>query len=357
MKKIIIILAIIFIISSDVGAFEIDFIKKIPLSQKALLQMPLGFSVTEDEVFIIVDARASDIKIYNCDGKLAKVLGRKGYGPNEFANAFFCHYSDRKLIIEDSGQMKIFIYDRQGKFEFIRSKSINSTETGEDFHLEGNTLYLSGSRISQNGNVYSLYALDTNKPDHCTYFLPAHLKFGLATPQKYRFELHRKVDISAIGTSGYFDVTGDFAYYFWEGDLKIFKINLKTRKASTFGKKFDHYIKPYATQKIKQSFSVNRAKTLIKERNKMSYVKNLFTTDRYVLLFYTARGQNHEDLGYRMQFYTLEGTFLKELPFPKRPGSRMYFDKDKSTLYTIKWEADKELDETYSILKYRVKGQ
>jgi hypothetical protein len=141
------------------------------------------------------------------------------------------------------------------------------------------------------------------------------------------------------------------------GDLKIFKINLKTFHINTFGKKFPHYIKPYTSKKMKESFSSFGAKTILKERHKMSFVRDLFATDKYVILVYTARNRKHEDLGYRMQFYSLNGTFLKELSFPNKPGTRLFLNKKDFILYAIKWNADEELDESYSIQKYKLKGQ
>jgi hypothetical protein len=278
-------LFIIFINSTCFG-YQID-LEKIKLSSDILLQVSISLCVTEDNLFLVVDFKGGDVKIYKSSGELVGILGSKGFGPNEFAQPLFCHYSDKKFVISDNGQRKIFIYDRKDKLKFIRSKEIFANSVGNDHYLKNNTIYIAGYKTPIDGINYQFYALNFEKNDQYTYYLPGYLKYGLNSEEDLKKELFRKPDISAIGGLAYFDIHGDFAYYIWGGDLKIFKINLKTKAMKTFGEKTSNYIKPYASKRLLNSFgrgTIQSANITGTERKKMSYVRQIFTTKKHVLV-------------------------------------------------------------------------
>jgi len=335
-------------------SIKIDLQSKIKLSEKVLLQLPISFCVTEDDLFMVVDFKSADVKIYNSNGILEKVLGRKGAGPNEFIQPLFCYYANRKFILPDVGQSKILFYDRVTKFIFKRTKEIHCTYSSEDLQLKGNNLYVSGNKISKNGRCYSFFAVNLEKNDSFIYILPAYMKFGLASDNEYKTELFKKPDITTIGVRGLFDIHGNFAYYIWEGDLKIFRINLKTKEISTFGKKMPHYIKPYTTKKLTNAFFSRQGNYVKKERNKMSYLKQIFTTENHVILIYTIPEKNKEENIYMVQLYKMDGNFVEELKLPGKASSTMWFDKKKNLMYAITFETNCELDEYHYILKYKI---
>jgi hypothetical protein len=342
------------IIAAHLSSDTIDF-EKIKISDDVLLQVSISMAVTEDNLFLVVDFKGGDVNIYNSRGEIQKVLGRKGYGPNEFAQPLFCNYSDRKFIISDVGQRKIFIYDRKGTCKFIRSKEIFAFSVGSDLFLKGNKLYVAGNKITGDGIDYEFYSVGLEKNDSYIYFLPGYIKYGLNSESEYKTKVIKKPEISAIGGNAYFDIHGDFAYYLWEGDLKIFKINLKTKSISTFGKKTSTYTKPYASNRLINSFSSRESyKVRLKERSKMSYIKGIFTSHKYVLVIYEARDSSHNDLGYMMQFYTIDGNFIKEIIMPQKPGFAMCYDKKKNILYSITSVPEGDDDESHYILKYTI---
>lgn len=253
-KKIIIIFQCILIISTSTFGVKIEPDKKIKLSKKVLLQFPLSFCVTEDDLILISDFKAGDVKIYNNRGQLVKVLGREGYGPNEFAKPFFCFYTQRKFIIADSGQRRIFFYDRKDKFDFVRTKEVLPPNIGFQFYVKNNKLFIAGTARDKDTKPYEFYMINLEKDHPYTYYLPGQMKYGLNSVEQYNTHLLRKPELSTIGTHAQFDIQGNFAYYSWEGDLKIFKINLETKEIKTFGKKSSYYIKPYASQKLINAF-------------------------------------------------------------------------------------------------------
>lgn len=336
---------------------QINFEGKIQLSQNVLLQKAISFCVTDDDLLPVLDFKAGDVKIYRNTGGLVNVVGQKGFGPNEFAEPFLCHYNNRQLIILDIGQMKIFFYNRRGKFNFVRYKAISCPDGGYDIFLQGTRIFISGNRTSQDTKNFQLYALSHEKDLPYTYLLPGYLKFGLESEESFKIEFFKKPDLTSIGVKGIFDIHGDFAYYAWEGDLKVFKISLKTREISTFGKKTSGYVKPYTTKKIMNAFYSRQGKFIMEERRKMSYVKEIFTTQKHVLVIYTATGKSDGERLYLVQFYTMTGDFVKEvvLPFlPNRVSALMSFDKQKNLLYTITIEDNDALDESHYVTKYKI---
>jgi hypothetical protein len=67
-----------------------------------------------------------------------------------------------------------------------------------------------------------------------------------------------------------------------------------------------------------------------------------------------SKHSKHNDLGYMMQFYTLDGYFVKEISMPKKPGFAMWYDKHKNVLYSITPVPEGDLDESHYILKYKI---
>jgi hypothetical protein len=352
--KIVGIFIIVLIINTSILESKIDLENKIKLSEKVLLQFPRSFCVTEDKLVLVVDFKAGDVKIYNGGGELVKILGKKGYGPNEFAKPYHCYYTNRKFIISDTGQRRIFIYDRKDKFNFVRTKEILPPSIGLQFYLKNNMLYITGHTYDKDNNPYEFYMIDLEKNNHYTYFLPGHLKFGLNSGKDYNTQLLRKPELSAIGTRSQFDIHDNFAYYFWEGDLKIFKINLETKEIKTFGEKGPDYIKPYASKKLIDAFKTRQFALISKERKKMNYVKNIFTTQKHVLLIYEVHEKNHDDPGYMIQFYTLDGNFVKEQRIPGEVSWVMFFDKQKNFLYAMEFKEDENFNYTHYIVSFKI---
>ncbi len=79
----------------------------------------------------------------------------------------------------------------------------------------------------------------------------------------------------------------------------------------------------------------------------MSFVRNIFTNPKYVLVIY--EGPNPKN--FRLQFYTLEGTFKGEVPIPGQPNWKMWYDKNGNFLYSLSNNSDKGV---YFILKYKI---
>lgn len=351
------ILISILFLNSTVFCAKIEYIGKAKFSDEVLLQFPSSFSVTEDGTLLVLDFKADDVKIYRQSGDFIKLLCRKGYGPNEIADPTFCHYSKKKFIVYDNGQRKIFIYEKKGKFDFKRVQEIYSLDGGFDYYLEGDRLYISGNKDNKASEPFALYSMDIGeKSGDDQYFLPAHLKVGLDSIEEFRSKYYRSIDIAAIGYKGRFDVFGGHAYYCWECDLKVFKINLKTGSISTFGEKMKHYVKPHLSKRMENAWKTMNGKAIYEERAKMSYIWQIFTTPKHVVLIYNLPLKPNEDRQqYMVQFYTYAGDFVSELSMPGKTGPSLVLEKESNLLYTIvREEAKSGQDEDFYIYKYKL---
>lgn len=90
----------------------------IPLTLDAMLKHPTGlaWSATTDRLFV-VDTWSHHIKVFNDDGTLHQVLGRRGKEPGQFNYpTYIWLQEDGRLLITDSLNFRVQILDGQGKF-------------------------------------------------------------------------------------------------------------------------------------------------------------------------------------------------------------------------------------------------
>ena len=342
--------------TTEVFGVAIIFQKKIMLSQEtSMLQGPGGFCVTEDGMFLIPDYKEGNVKIYENNGKFIGSFGRKGQGPGEFVDPYSCFFNrdGGNFCVLDLSLKKIFFYERKGKTQFKRIKEIFFPWGGNDFQMGNNKLFISGYKCDRDSNPFDLYYIDLTN-NQTTFLLPSYYKYGLQSYREYEIFYKRKKDIPSIGIWASFDIQGDDIYFAWEGDLRIIKLNIKSGAMTFFGKKTPNYVKPYASKKIHEAFLTRDFNSVRSERSKMSYVRNVFTSSKYVLVIYEGPAKEGRAANIWLQFYTLTGDFIKEELIPEKAGYYMYFDKDEHVLYSLSSELDDDLNEHFLIIKYKL---
>lgn len=338
--------------------FKVETVGKIKLldNNDTFLQIPVGIAVTEDNVFLVVDFKAGDVKIYKNNGQLMGTVSQKGYGPDELSQPLHCYYSNSMLFVDDVGQRKIFVYERKGDFQFVRAKSFSFMSMGDDFYLDGKTLYTVGGITGPDGTRYSMLSFDLDTGKNFRYYLPIHQKLGLASQEEYQKKIHSKSIYSILDTIGFFDFHGDFAYFSCMIDLKVFKINKQNGTFTTFGKKTGNYVRPYINGKIIDASNSGNREYIREQKAGMSFVRQIFTTGSHVLLLYGRRVKG-TDLGLMMQVYTLSGDYITEVEMPGGMGFKLWLDKRTNTLYTPLVETvDDGEDQVYYMMKYKITG-
>jgi hypothetical protein len=356
-----IILSIIFTAFNTSAALEstVKLVGKVEFSPKAELPLkPKSICVTEDEFFLIPDSGARNIKIYKKEEKflnLVSTIGRKGYRPGKFLKPTFCFYNknERKLGVMDFGRKKIIFYKKKDGIKFEYEKEISCWRGGTGIQLIGNKLFISGYATDPNGNPHDFCSIDLTN-GQITYLLPSYYKYGLKSFREYETQYRKKPDIPLIGINGWFDIHEDDAYFIWEGNLKIIKVNIVSGniEPEPFGMQPPHYVKPYASKKMSEARSKRNSNLADSERAKMSYVTNIFVKRKYILVVYEGPVTQEKLPNSWLQFYSLDGEFLKEEPIEDNHGPRMWFNKDKSILYSFSNDKGK-----YYILKYKISSE
>ncbi len=285
--------------------------------------------------------------------------GRKGPGPQEFLMPYFSHYQDNRLAVMDFGKRKIFLFDRIGKTGLKEKKFFQCIGLGDDIRLNGNQLLISGYKVDDDGRRYDLYLIntDTGKP---TYLLPVETKYGFNSYKAYKTNDRNTKKFRTISRVSYCTMVKDIVYYVWQGHLKIFKINAKSKNISHFGTASTHYIKPYASKKLIESRLKKDTKTTGSERRKMSFVMGLFAADHYVAVLYTKAPHTKTTPPHMMiQFYSPSGKLLKEKQMENKPTNGLFFRKSDQTLFSLRAEVDDQPGddgENIYILEYKIQN-
>ena len=73
----------------------------------------LAYNVSSEELFV-VDARMHNVKVIDGDGRLLRILGRRGIGPGEFNFPYAITAGRDHLWIADAGNYRVQKFDRFG---------------------------------------------------------------------------------------------------------------------------------------------------------------------------------------------------------------------------------------------------
>lgn len=353
---IIILMSVTAFFTQTAAGFDIKLIKKTKLSQETvIIENTWSLCVTGDNLFLIPDFRAGNVKIFAANGDLLKIVGRKGYGPGEFVKPSYSLYDKEKKIfgVLDLGTRKIYLHNRKGKADFKRFEEIYCTAGASGIQLKDDKVLVSGYKPGPENTHYDFYYVDL-AAGKTKLLLQSYHKYGFASQREYGNKYLNKPDTTAIGIGAWFDSRGDDVYLAWEGDLKISKLNIKSGKLDFFGKKTASYVKPHASKALLDARRTRNVMAIESEWAKMSYVTNIFTCADYVFVIYKGPVKQEGELNVRLQLYTSAGKYLAEIPMPGNPSHRMFFDKDKKMIYSLTNELDDELSEKYFVLEYRV---
>ena len=353
-----IIAILLLILVSVLPAVELKFIDAVTLSSGGgddFLKAPAPFAVTEDGFYLVPDYKDGDLKVFDLKGKFVKRVGRKGHGPNEFITPRECDYLEGRYVVLDMGRRAYMLYTRD-KESIIKETNVRrSSYMGNDVALMGgDKVLLAGYKPDKDGNHWECFTYDF-KTGQYNYLVNSETKFGFSS---YRAYQQAREDIRPIGSAGYCDWWGDHAYLVWTGNLKILKINLKSKQITAFGKKTSHYRRPIATDRLKKALRERNTIAWKEESNKFSLIMGLYTNKNYLLLMFNKPLEKGEETNSRMlQFYSLDGTFLNETQITKGSGCTLYLSKakDDGILYMMKWLPGKyEKDETYQITRFKI---
>ena len=361
-KAIFLIFFVFIVGQKTIKAEEIlKYLKKIVLDQKeSLIASASDFCVLEDECFVICDFKDQKVLVYDHDGKYLSGWKKLGQGPGEYQGMWLNGYQAPHLAIVDLRQPKILLYERTGKGDFSWIKDIpESGRTITDFILNNGELFFE-TTILHNERYYFIHIRDLDaKKDE--YLLPAAVRYG-GRPEDNHLRFY-EAEYSKIWGKPYafIDVLDGQVYSAWTGDLKIFKIDRKTKKWITFGQKTKNY-RPIKLEEIKYAPGLTTEQLFEENRRasaKYSWIGGIFADQGLIGLLYITFDHKASKWNVFLQLYDSEGVFLKELKLPDVIPIEVYllrfYSRESGCLYFLNMidEEDKEIG--FEILKYKIR--
>jgi hypothetical protein len=326
-----------------IGGGEDDFIKSIG-----------DFAVTEDNLYLVTDLKDCDLKVFDLKGRFLKRIGRKGHGPGEFIHPRVCDYLDRRFVVLDIDRRLYMLLTREKDSLLKESKILRSLYMGNDVALmKDEKLLLAGYKPDKDGKEWGLFTYDFKNGQY-DYLVPDWVKFGFPSVKAYDAA---REDTWAIGSIGYCAWWGDNAYLAWIGDIKVFKIHMKTKQMQTFGEKTDNYSQPVSSAQLTKAIKNRNFDVYNKLRDKFSFLMGIFTNKNYLLLTYMKPKAKGQKINSRMlQFYTLDGDFINELQITREEGCALYLRKDRDILYMLQvvYANEDETDEKFKITRFKM---
>lgn len=356
MRKSVIILFLLYFCLDHLFALKIKKIDEVELNQKeTIIERGCYISVTEDNTLILADIKAKNIKLYDSAGKFLKILIKQGFGPNEVAYPSKIDYKNKTLALIDVGKRRHCIYKNSAGNKFESVKEIVAYAVGNDVKLVGNKIFIAGYKTDKEMNAFGLYSTDL-KTDETDFLIPYHKLYGY---DSFKAFIAQVDNLNPIGRACFLDVDENFAYIIWEGKLELISIDLRMRKITTFSKKTKNYIAPELTKKMSREY-IKLSKDYFLEVQKFSYIIGIFIDNSFVAVLYSNYNKAVPGWETFAQFYTRKGNFLHE---EKLGGAvvnddfaikTFFYDRGRNILYFLSRTIDKELNDIYKLVKYRI---
>jgi hypothetical protein len=360
MKRMMLFAVLFYCLFSAAFSFEIKHIREFTLFQdeNTFISAPGSFFVTEDNILFVLDKKASDIKIFDENGKLVNVFGKKGQGPDEFILPYVSTYKKPYIALADTRRRRFLIYKRSGIGNLEFEKLCLNLDMPDDIDfMDNGKLLVAGAKRDKSGKWQNLYIYDCEK-NECDFLLSYAASYGYKSESEFKRDFDNNMEY--IGSAQYCDWIDDTIYHAWTGNIKINKINIKTRNVASFGKKTENYFLPYVTPEIKKAFYNKKAKIILEAWSKMSYVMDVFAINsKKVGLVYVGPLKNKKGVNVMLQLYSSAGNFIGEVELLQAKASTsyelfFYFRRDKGLLYVMDTETSETFDQIFYVHEYRV---
>lgn len=325
------------------------------------LQLPGDFCLSPDGAHIIVpDIKAGDIKIFSyASGRLVKVVGRRGVGPDELLMPCKCANDERYLSLLDMGRRRYFLYEFVKPVGLKRVDEGMPVELGIDCCFEKDGLVIAAEIYDKQGKIYDAYRVNLNDKS-IKYLLPSEVKYGYASQKEFKAAMQGH-DILPIGIQGYCDVYDGYLYYAWMGNLRIIRVNTGTGEISTFGQKTQNYIRPQASNRLASAYAEQDKKLYREERRKLILIDDINVSMSYIILSYMKPDVDLDRRIRMLQFYGHDQKLLAEIRAPREisffdenDAASMIVDKKSDRLVCLRRFLNKQDEDQYEILVYDI---
>jgi hypothetical protein len=349
-----VLLTIILIVPGIIFSAENDkvtLISKFQLDQtKEPLVRPGDIEVCEGKIFV-TDRGPGNIKIYNKDGTLDGIFGRKGAGPGEFISPNYIEIGDRKICVQDMGQLKYIIFDE------------NFNEITRFFFLMGAQPFV----IDNNRIINYEYFRGKDEKE----FQGAIIDFSGETAKiikELRPYPYSRDDSwnRFVSMRGFIDIQQDKKYIFLvdENKVEIYKFNREGKLQRKFGENPDYFRVAQRTSDYDTYRKWGRAPEGIAAGRRwmrsFSWVAGLSTLENGLSLAIRNFNSDSSQWEFYLRFYDLEGNVLeggiklKEVGIPLAEDERFLIDSNnKDCVYIL--ECNEDIDPPqYTFYVYKI---
>lgn len=325
--------------------FSITLINQFFLDQeKEYIAEPGDMAVDKNEIIFITDKKASNIKLFNQNGRLMKIFGRKGEGPNEFQRPFTIDCFKNKFCVYDSGRRFYFIYNYSPQYEIRLENKFSFFTDATQFVIREKNI-ISNDFYLDKENEYRGVILD----------FKGKVKSKLIQIPYPRNDAKNRFFIS----KAFLDVSkSKEIYYVRKKNLKIYIFNKKGEKLKTFGVKPKFYTLPRMTDSYE-----NALRTPTKSRKpfynwyrSFTWVSGLAVMEDFLLITLSNFNHQFKKWEHWFQIYDLHGNLLKKATKIKNIGtsSQLFFldSNHQDKIYIL--ESFGEIELKYKFYKFKI---
>lgn len=330
--------------------------KTIHVSQTdAFLLYGADFVVAEDGVIFVADAKDGNIKCYDPEGKLLKVVGRRGPGPEEFGSPTFCDYQTPFLSVLDSPKFKVHIYERKGRADLVKVAEIPCMMCTSDIILSAKGVLVDAYIHTNKGKFF--LTLRAFRDDVIDYLLPIERKYGYESERSYKGN-HEDLSKLTAGR-GFLSILGNKVYYVPDIRLKITALRLDNLEVVTFGSPSPNYREPKVNQTIRDAFANKEGEPVNRERKKVSYITGILSDERMVGVLFSNYDVPSDTWKLYLQRYDPAGKLLSE-DFLREATNyfslfNYYFHRESGVLYVMAERYGDDTTDDYRILGYKLR--
>ncbi len=323
-------------------SFDVRKVRELLFHQKkVILKEPVAF-VVKGGIAFVLDRRAGNVKIYDRTGKLVRVFGRRGQGPDEFLNPMALSSWQDFLLVYDFKKKKLFLYKITPEMGLQFYKSAKFYDFAFHFKfLNSEELLVSGHSQEKEGNkTYSVFKFNLKKGRY-QYILPSLVCYGVKNEEEYGRKFLEELVI--LSPENYADECRGEIYFASAVDFRILKRD-KEGRVKFFGRKSEKFNPPFVTKEMKRAVWNRQDAKLAGLLSKFSFVEGLFCTKKgEILLIFSSPAGEGRDI--YLQIYRSSGEFLRELRvLHTGAGSESeiltYFNRERNDLFFLTSEGD-----------------
>lgn len=325
--------------------FDLTLINQFILDQeKEYIAEPGDMAVDRNEIIFITDKKASNIKIFDQNGKLLKTFGRKGEGPDEFQMPFTIDCYKNIFCVFDSGSSFYSIYNYSPEYEMkLENKFSFYTDATQFVIREKNIIsndYYLGREKEYRGVVLDYQGKVESKLMEIPY--PRN-------DAKNRFFIGKAfLDVSESNK----------IYYVRKKNLKIYIFNKKGKQIKTFGVKPKFYSLPEMTNQYDNALrtSGNLRTAYTNWYRSFTWVSGLAILEDSILIILSDFNSRLKEWEHWYQIYDLHGNLLEKATKIKEIGSssQLFFmdSNQKDSIYIL--ESIGEIEPKYKFYKFKI---